>query len=151
VLVVDHKLPQDWGGTNDIDNLQPLCEQCNGGKQAWFSSYDHYSDQIRDAGRHPEPHGRIGDLLKAFNGNPVPGDVLGLVASLGAFQEDWQKRLRELRLLGWVIRNKKVHSRELGRRRVHSHYSLVHFEPYPVGMTIREAIALEGARRQRET
>lgn len=32
VLVVDHIIPWDSGGETVIDNLQTLCEQCNGGK-----------------------------------------------------------------------------------------------------------------------
>ncbi len=32
VLHVDHIVPRSKGGTNDLDNLQCLCEQCNLGK-----------------------------------------------------------------------------------------------------------------------
>ena len=32
VLHVDHIVPRSEGGTNDIENLQCLCEQCNLGK-----------------------------------------------------------------------------------------------------------------------
>ena len=28
-LVVDHKKPREWGGTNDLDNLWAICEGCN--------------------------------------------------------------------------------------------------------------------------
>ncbi len=28
-LVVDHKKPREWGGTNDLDNLWALCEDCS--------------------------------------------------------------------------------------------------------------------------
>jgi len=33
VLVVDHIKPLSKGGTNEEDNLQPLCEDCNTGKK----------------------------------------------------------------------------------------------------------------------
>jgi hypothetical protein len=33
----------------------------------------------------------------------VPSDLIGVVASAKQYQEDWQKRLRELRTLGWMI------------------------------------------------
>lgn len=32
VLVVDHVVPWASGGETTMDNLQTLCEQCNGGK-----------------------------------------------------------------------------------------------------------------------
>lgn len=147
VLVVDHKLPQAWGGTNDAENLQPLCEECNGGKQAWFATYEPYREEIEQATRHPEPQGRIGELLKAFRGELVPGDLLGVVASMGAFQEDWQKRLRELRMIGWDIGHRNVHAPR-GNRRVLSHYFLVHAEPWPEPGTIRDEIRrVEKAKR----
>lgn len=30
-LHVDHKVPQSWGGTNNPENLQALCSECNEG------------------------------------------------------------------------------------------------------------------------
>jgi hypothetical protein len=35
-LEIDHKIPVDWGGTNDIENLWVLCNRCNGGKKNLF-------------------------------------------------------------------------------------------------------------------
>lgn len=34
-LNVDHIIPVDQGGTNELGNLQTLCEYCNHGKQGW--------------------------------------------------------------------------------------------------------------------
>ena len=31
-LVVDHKIPRDWGGTNAEENLWAICEECFLGK-----------------------------------------------------------------------------------------------------------------------
>ena len=39
-LEVDHKKPVEWGGTNDINNLWTLCNECNGGKKHFFSDFD---------------------------------------------------------------------------------------------------------------
>lgn len=106
-LVVDHKVPQSWGGRNERENLQPLCEDCNQGKRDYFDSYDSMADAIRSAINLDEPQRRIGELLKAFNGGWVRGDLLGVVASAKEYQEDWQRRLRDLRFLGWTIQHQK--------------------------------------------
>lgn len=128
-LHVDHKLPQAWGGTNDPENLQPLCSVCNEGKRNFYATFDKYSEQIKAAANYDEPHRRIGELLKVFNGAPVPPDLLEIVANSKQYQDDWQKRLRELRELGWIIETEK---RKEGKRFVAS-YILKHYEPWPEG------------------
>jgi len=142
-LVVDHKIPQAWGGTDHIDNLQPLCEECNGGKKDLFSSYDSHADKIKLAINYDEPHRRIGELLKAFNREWVPGSLIGIVASAMQYQEDWQKRTRELRLLGWDIQWTK--RKEGGRFR--TDYRAAHWEPWGEGL-IRPKIQAEELRRR---
>lgn len=129
-LEVDHKIPQAWGGTDDIDNLQPLCAECNNGKRANFSSFNEHSDKIRLAISQDEPHRRIGELLIAFDGDWVPGSLIEIVASAKQYQEDWQKRTRDLRYLGWKIDFKR--SREAGKRTQVS-YRAAHWEPLPAG------------------
>lgn len=128
-LHVDHKLPQKWGGTNDPENLQPLCSVCNEGKRDFYATFDKYSEQIKAAANYDEPHRRIGELLKIFNGAPVPPDLLEIVANSKQYQDDWQKRLRELRELGWIIETEK---RKEGRRFV-AYYILRHSETWPDG------------------
>ncbi|MFE2421503.1 HNH endonuclease [Streptomyces hokutonensis] len=129
-LVVDHKLPVAWGGTNDLFNLQPLCEECNGGKRDFYATYDTYSEQIRAAAQHDEPHGRIGELLKALEGEWVPSELIGVVASMKQYQDDWERRLRELRHLDWIIDN---HVRRPAGQPHISEYKLTHWEPWPEG------------------
>lgn len=140
VLHVDHKIPRDWGGTNDLDNLQALCSECNEGKKNYYATYNKYANEIRQAINYDEPHRRIGELLKAFKGAPVRGDLLERIASTKQYQEDWQKRLRELRVLRWRIKPTK--RREQGR--VVAYYELEHAEPWPEGK-----IAAEIRRRER--
>lgn len=136
VLQVDHKLPQDWGGTNEIDNLQPLCEECNRGKKNLFASLAPYKTQMETALGEPSVHRRIGTLLMAFDGEPVRSDIIGMVASTpDDVQEDWQKRLRELRVLGWEIATSK--KKESGR--TWAYYRLVKSQPWPDG-ELRSAI-----------
>ena len=147
-LEVDHKIPQSWGGTDDIENLQPLCTECNHAKQAFYSSMDPFEDQIRAATQHMEPHRRIGELLKAFHSADmeVPAQVVGVVASIHQYQDDWQKRMRELRELGWdyqTIKRKK-------NGRMLSYYRLTTFTNWPEGNIAAEIKRREKARKQAE-
>jgi hypothetical protein len=136
VLQVDHKIPKEWGGTDALENLQPLCEECNRGKKNLFASFREFETEIRAAISHSSVHRRIGELLKAFRGEPVRSDVLEMVASPpGDYQEDWQKRLRELRVLGWEIKTSR--RREEGR--VRAYYQLEKAQPWPEG-SIRDEI-----------
>ncbi|WP_345482771.1 HNH endonuclease [Nonomuraea ferruginea] len=140
VMVVGHKVPRHWGGSDEISNLQPLCEECNAGKKAYFANYDQYADAIRQSAEHPEPHGRIGELIKAFRGDWVPAELIELVASMKQYQEDWRKRTRELRLLGWTYETKKRKDPKTSRIRVW--YRVTGWKPWPEG-----SIAAEVRRR----
>ncbi|MFJ2216969.1 HNH endonuclease signature motif containing protein [Streptomyces sp. NPDC101062] len=139
-LCVDHKIPVAWGGNNDLSNLQPLCEACNGGKRDFYATYDKNSDQIRAAVQHEEPHMRIGELLKAFHGEWVAAELIGAVASMKQYQDDWQRRLRELRVIGWDYENRV--RRSTGGKPAISEYRLKHWEPWPDG-SIRTVIDRE--------
>lgn len=142
-LHVDHKIPQEWGGTNDIENLQPLCSECNEGKRNFYATYDQYADKIKEAANYDEPHKRIGELLKAFNGEFVRPDLIEIVANSKQYQDDWQKRLRELRTLGWVI---EVDKRKEGKRFV-AYYAAKHYEPWPEGNVRAEITRREVLRK----
>lgn len=103
-LVVDHKLPRDWGGTNEEENLWAICEECNAGKKSYFSSLNVAPETMAAVMKHKSVHVRIGELLKAFGvGRPVPSHLIEVVS--GEHQDDWNKRLRELRYppVGWKI------------------------------------------------
>jgi 5-methylcytosine-specific restriction endonuclease McrA len=128
-LQVDHKIPKAWGGIDELENLQPLCEECNRGKKDLFATYDELAEQLRAAINHEEPHKRIGEFLKAAYPNEVRSDVLELVANAQSYQEDWQKRLRELRILGWEIAIRREHD----GRRVRVYYKLLRPQPWPEG------------------
>jgi 5-methylcytosine-specific restriction endonuclease McrA len=142
-LVIDHKVPQSWGGGNELENLQPLCEECNHGKRDYFATYDVHAEQIRQAIGYDEPQKRIGELLKAFDGGWVRTDLLGIVASAGQYQEDWQRRLRDLRFLGWDYEVRKAYNEGA---RVWSYYRLTKSAPWPDN--IRAAITDEEKRRR---
>ncbi len=147
-LEVDHKVPQSWGGTDSIENLQPLCTQCNHDKQAFYATMDPFEDQIRAATQHLEPHRRIGELLKAFSaaGAEAPSQVVGVVASMHQYQEDWQRRMRELRELGWEYTTR----RKTRPERVHTFYALTKWTEWPEGDIAAEIRRRQKARKARK-
>lgn len=125
VLVVDHKKPKDWGGTNDRDNLWAICEECNAGKKAYFSSLDR--DLMKRVTSHRSVHVRIGELLKSVGvGKRTPSSLIDVVAD----QDDWQKRLRELRypVIGWKIAT-RLYKAPSGRKL--SEYILLDWNEWP--------------------
>ena len=141
-LVVDYKVPLSWGGDNEPENLQPLCEECYAGKRDYFRSFEAYAEQIRAAIGYDEPQKRIGELLKAFGGIWVRSDLLGIVASAKNFQEDWQRRMRDLRFLGWDYEHEKRYGEG---SRVWAYYRLTKSAPWPEN--ISQAIRAEETRR----
>ena len=46
---------------------------------------------------------RLAETLRLHSPNSTPSWILEFVANFDDFQEDWQKRLRELRYLGFKI------------------------------------------------
>src|ERR1700730_2849649 len=143
-LVVDHKKARDWGGTNDAENLWAICEECNAGKKAYFSSLNIDAEIMKEVMAHESVHVRIGELLKAVGvGNRTPSQLLEVVAS----QDDWQKRLRELRypVIGWEIKT-QTYKGPSGKKQ--ADYILESFKSWPEDPTgkIRQ---FERAREQR--
>ena len=126
-LVVDHKRPRAWGGTNDRTNLWAICEECNAGKKAYFTSLDVDPELMKKVVAHESVHVRIGELLKAFGvGTRTPSSLLEVVAD----QDDWHKRLRELRypVIGWKIGTNRYKG---PNGKVMVDYTLESFEPWP--------------------
>ena len=132
-LEVDHRVPREWGGPSEKDNLWALCEKCNRGKKSFFESVA--EPRLRDSLLHKSIHIRLGELLKAFNGEPVPKEHLHFMAA--HTHEDWEKRLRELRELGW--RYKTARKKTDGR--IRTSFILLHWKPWPddPARAIREA------------
>jgi hypothetical protein len=129
-LQVDHKVPQAWGGSDEVDNLWALCVECNHGKKDLFASQD---DTVKKVLKHDSIHMRIGELLKLNFNEWVPAELIEFVAN----QDDWKKRTRELRYLGWKI---DVTKRKHESGRVKSFYRLSKFDEWPENPTkwIRE-------------
>jgi 5-methylcytosine-specific restriction endonuclease McrA len=122
-LAVDHKIPREWGGKTEAENLWAICEECNQGKKNLFASVD--SAAMRSAIRHDSVHVRIGELLKGAGvGKAVASYLIDIVAN----QDDWRKRLRELRYLGWKIKPSRAN---VAGGRFRSAYSLEEFAQWP--------------------
>ena len=66
VLQVDHKIPQAWGGGNELENLQPLCEECNRGRKDLFASYSEVANKIRGIITDPSVHIRIREFSEGL-------------------------------------------------------------------------------------
>ena len=94
-LQVDHKVPQDWGGLTVLENLWAICEECNNGKQAHFASYD--PGEMKALLKLESVHERIATLLRLHLNEAVDSHIIEFVANATERQEDWQKRLRDLR------------------------------------------------------
>ncbi len=123
-LQVDHRIPREWGGGNEDENLWALCEDCNQGKRSFFASIT--DSAVQAAMGHASVYIRLGELLKARAGEPVSKDLLKIVGAQGA-RDDWERRLRDLRYIGWKYHAER--RREDGRER--TYFVLDHWEPWP--------------------
>lgn len=104
-LVVDRKIPGDWNGSNNIENLWAICEDCMI-KPVSF----------KEAFLPPTAIGRVACLFRLKLKKPVPNTWLKAVAG----EADWARCVRRLRSLGWKI----VMSRKKDRGKIGvTHYT----------------------------
>lgn len=147
-LQIDHIVPESWGGKTEYSNLEPLCEEHNHGKQAFFASLDEFGPAIACALLCPDPWERIGELLIAFQdmGKPTPVELIELVAQ-DTHKGDPRKRLRELRfVLGWDI---VAHRRKTdGVTEVT--YELIRSQPWPAEGAAVAVADYERRRKERK-
>lgn len=94
-LQVDHRIPQTWGGTDDDENLWAICVLCNHGKRDFFASFD--PKEMEELVAIQSVHERIACFLKMHMGKAMDSNYIEDIANIRDRQEDWQKRLRELR------------------------------------------------------
>ncbi|QDP20016.1 HNH endonuclease [Sphingomonas xanthus] len=127
-LQIDHKVPQDWGGLTVIENLWAICEPCNNGKRNHFASYD--ANEMAALLAIESVHERIAHLLRMHMDRAVDSNVIEFVANATEQQEDWQKRLRELRypVIGLEIDSGRYRTSEGFTR---STYTLRNWREFP--------------------
>jgi hypothetical protein len=125
---IDHKVPQEWGGLTTPDNLWAICETCNQGKRNYFASFD--EETLKKIVAYPSVHERIAYLLKMHMGKAVSSQLLEFVANATERQEDWHKRLRELRypVIGLKIKSGR-HKNAKGY--TESTYTLLNWKEIP--------------------
>jgi 5-methylcytosine-specific restriction endonuclease McrA len=111
-LQVDHKVPQTWGGLTVDENLWAICVQCNHGKRDFFASFD--PDEMKELISIESVHERIARFLKMRFGEAVDSNMIEDIANARERQEDWHKRLRELRypVIGIEIESGRYKSNE---------------------------------------
>jgi hypothetical protein len=126
-LQADHRIPQSWGGKTDRENLWAICEACNRGKRNFFSSFD--EKEMIKVLAFKSVHDRIAHMLRARMNKPVPAYLLEFVANATEQQEDWQKRLRDLRYP--VIGLEIDVSKKRGKKGMQSYYTLRNWREIP--------------------
>lgn len=125
-LQVDHKIPHNWGGPTELDNLWAVCDLCNSGKRDFFKSFN--DAEMTSLVKIESVHGRLAEVLRLRDGEDVPSWFLEFVANVNDFQDDWHRRLRELRLLGIKYSYKRT---RLPSGKVQSTYRLEQWQPLP--------------------
>jgi hypothetical protein len=102
VLVVDHKVPVDWGGSNGDENLWAICESCCAELcLAWRER-----EPVACAFEHDSAKGRVRALLAAKAGEWVPATWVNAVTGTG----DWSRCVRRLRADGYDLRVRRAGS-----------------------------------------
>jgi hypothetical protein len=109
----------------------------DGGGRPWPARWPAIATYCPD-----EPQRRIGELLVALRDEWVPSELIGVVASAKEFQGDYERRLRDLRMLGWDY---KVQRKGSQGARTRVYYKLVRSAPWPE--SIRAALTAEEKRR----
>lgn len=117
-LEVDHKLPVEWGGTNDPDNLWILCNICNGGKKHFFSDFD--QEVMLEVSKEQNGYQRLYKLFLLMPNEIIEPLKLEVISGI----RDWTRTLRLIREkekinIAWIYPSKEypnggyVHEKKL--------------------------------------
>lgn len=90
-LVIDHKIPVEWGGLTQDDNLWVLCEECNLGKKHWFK--DESAEEMKQLMAESSGYRRLEMYFTMHPNEVINVAKLNVVAGI----RDWPRTLRSLR------------------------------------------------------
>jgi ADP-ribose pyrophosphatase YjhB (NUDIX family) len=90
-LVVDHKIPVDFGGETIIDNLWTLCEKCNGGKKSFYADYN--TKEIKKIMNLNSAGKRLKAFFELKPNVVIEPSKLSTIANV----RDWERTLRKIR------------------------------------------------------
>lgn len=104
-LEIDHKLPVSWGGKTEIDNLWPLCSECNGGKKNLFSDFK--DSVMTEVMKQDSGYKKMLVFFKLTPNETVSPYILDIISGI----RDWERTLRLIRRkeqmdIVWVKPNK---------------------------------------------
>lgn len=91
-LHVDHKVPVEWGGTNDEENLWTLCDDCNHGKKSFFKD-DFDSKLMKRINQETSAESRLKILFSECKNVPLGSVILQSIAGI----QDWPRSVRRVR------------------------------------------------------
>lgn len=90
-LDVDHIIPVDLGGTNDIENLWVLCEECNEGKKNFFK--DENPEILKEVLKEKSGKQRLKKYILLNPYKPLKPLTLQIISGV----REWTRELRYIR------------------------------------------------------
>jgi len=94
-LTIDHKIPVDWGGPNDDNNLWTLCRECNEGKKAYFKEFN--AKTMKKIASLPSATARLREFIRRNYGKSLSVTTIAIIAG----SRDWTRQIRKFRELGY--------------------------------------------------
>ncbi|WP_222984200.1 HNH endonuclease [Flagellimonas meishanensis] len=91
-LHVDHKIPLDWGGTNNDDNLWTLCSSCNQAKKSFFKD-DFDSEVMKLVYAESSGYQKLRVLFENSPNVKFSPSILQGIAGI----RDWTRTIRNIR------------------------------------------------------
>lgn len=90
-LEVDHKIPVEWGGKTEADNLWTLCNECNGGKKHFFADLD--GDIMKEVMKEASGWRRLMKIFELMPNTVIEPTKLQVISEI----RDWTRTIRSIR------------------------------------------------------